>query len=95
MNNVDLSLNRGEILGLVGDNAAGKSTLMKILSGVYLPDNGEVFFKGKRVAFHSPSDSREIGIEMIYQDLAVADNKILRLYLSVTVCLTYLKWETE
>ncbi len=74
LKNVDLVLNRGEILGLVGDNAAGKSTLMKILSGVYSPDEGEVFFEGKRVEFHSPSDSRKLGIEMIYQDLAVADN---------------------
>lgn len=74
LNNVNLVLNQGDILGLVGDNAAGKSTLMKILSGIYLPDKGEIFFEGRKVEFHYPRDSRKLGIEMIYQDLAVADN---------------------
>ena len=74
LNNVNLVLNQGDILGLVGDNAAGKSTLMKILSGVYLPDKGEIFLEGRKVEFRYPKDSRGLGIEMIYQDLAVADN---------------------
>ena len=74
LNNVNLVLNQGDILGLVGDNAAGKSTLMKILSGIYLPDKGEIFFQGKKAEFRFPRDSRKLGIEMIYQDLAVADN---------------------
>lgn len=74
LNNVNLVLNQGDILGLVGDNAAGKSTLMKILSGTYIPDKGEIFFEGRKVEFHFPRDSRKLGIEMIYQDLAVADN---------------------
>jgi len=74
LNNVNLVLNQGDILGLVGDNAAGKSTLMKILSGIYLPDKGEIFFEGRKVEFRFPRDSRKLGIEMIYQDLAVADN---------------------
>jgi len=71
---VDLELNHQEVLGLVGDNAAGKSTLMKILSGVYAPDEGEIFMGGKRVEFASPADSRSLGIEMIYQDLAIVPN---------------------
>jgi len=74
LNNVNLVLNQGDILGLVGDNAAGKSTLMKILSGTYVPDKGEIFFEGRKVEFRFPRDSRKLGIEMIYQDLAVADN---------------------
>ena len=71
---VDLELSHGETLGLVGDNAAGKSTLVKILSGVYAPDQGEVFVQGQKVEFASPADSRRLGIEMIYQDLAIVPN---------------------
>jgi len=71
---VDLELNHGEVLGLVGDNAAGKSTLVKILSGVYTPDEGEIFMEGDKVEFASPADSRRLGIEMIYQDLAIVPN---------------------
>ncbi|MDR5709021.1 MAG: ATP-binding cassette domain-containing protein [Armatimonadota bacterium] len=71
---VDLVLNAGEILGLVGDNAAGKSTLMKILSGAYQLDEGEIVFEGRRVRFASPADARALGIEMVYQDLALCEN---------------------
>ena len=70
----DLDLGHREVLGLVGDNAAGKSTLMKVLTGVHKPDEGEIHFDGKPVHFHSPQDSRAIGIEMIYQNLALAPN---------------------
>jgi ABC-type sugar transport system ATPase subunit len=70
----DLELGRGEVLGLVGDNAAGKSTFMKILTGVHRPDAGQILFEGRPVAFHSPRDSRALGIEMIYQNLALAPN---------------------
>jgi simple sugar transport system ATP-binding protein len=70
----DLSLWPNEVLGLVGDNAAGKSTLMKVLTGVHRPDAGEIFFEGRPVTFHSPRDSRARGIEMIYQNLALAQN---------------------
>jgi ABC-type sugar transport system ATPase subunit len=70
----DLDLGRGEVLGLVGDNAAGKSTLMKILTGVHKPDEREIHFDGEQVHFHSPQDSRAMGIEMIYQNLALAPN---------------------
>src|SRR5215204_343357 len=68
----DLRLWPNEVLGLVGDNAAGKSTLMKILTGVHQPDAGEIRFEDAPVSFQSPRDSRAIGIEMIYQNLALA-----------------------
>jgi simple sugar transport system ATP-binding protein len=70
----DLDLGHREVLGLVGDNAAGKSTLMKILTGVHKPDEGEINFDGEQAHFHSPQDSRAVGIEMIYQNLALAPN---------------------
>jgi simple sugar transport system ATP-binding protein len=71
---VDLVLNRGEILGLVGDNAAGKSTLMKMLTAVHEPDEGEIFIEGEPVKIDSPRKARELGIEMIYQDFSLAPN---------------------
>ncbi len=71
---VDLRLDRREVLGLVGDNGAGKSTLMKVLTGVHQPDAGEIFFEGQQIQFATPHDSRMIGIEMVYQDLALAGN---------------------
>jgi ABC-type sugar transport system ATPase subunit len=71
---VALELHEGEVLGLVGDNAAGKSTLMKILSGAYIPDEGEIFINGQKVRITNPEDSRTLGIEMVYQDFALADN---------------------
>jgi len=71
---VDLLLHKNEVLGLVGDNAAGKSTLMKVLSGAYIPDEGEILIDGKEVYFTSPWDARQHGIEMVYQDLALANN---------------------
>lgn len=71
---VDLRLERREVLGLVGDNGAGKSTLMKVLTGVHQPDGGQILFQGRTVHFSSPHDSREMGIEMVYQDLALAGN---------------------
>jgi simple sugar transport system ATP-binding protein len=71
---VDLVLHHNEVLGLVGDNAAGKSTLMKILSGAYIPNEGEIFIEGKKAHIINPWDARRQGIEMVYQDLALADN---------------------
>jgi simple sugar transport system ATP-binding protein len=71
---VDLVLNHGEVLGLVGDNAAGKSTLMKVLSGAYIPDEGEILIEGNKVHMADPLDARRLGIEMVYQDLALANN---------------------
>jgi simple sugar transport system ATP-binding protein len=74
LRDVNFHLNRGEVLGVVGDNGAGKSTLMKILSGLYAPSAGEILFEGRPVAFASPRDARDIGIEMVYQDFALAGN---------------------
>jgi len=71
---VDLVLHHNEVLGLVGDNAAGKSTLMKILSGAYIPDEGEILIEGKKAHIVNSWDARQQGIEMVYQDLALADN---------------------
>ena len=71
---VDLALHHNEVLGLVGDNAAGKSTLMKVLSGAYIPDGGEILIEGKRTSFANPMDARRQGIEMVYQDYALANN---------------------
>jgi simple sugar transport system ATP-binding protein len=71
---VDLVLHHNEVLGLVGDNAAGKSTLMKVLSGAYIPDEGEIFIEGKKAHISDPLDARRQGIEMVYQDLALAND---------------------
>jgi len=71
---VNLQLLPGEILGLVGDNSAGKSTLMKTLTGAYQRDSGDVFIAGQPVNFKSPHESRDAGIEMIYQDFALCGN---------------------
>jgi simple sugar transport system ATP-binding protein len=71
---VDLVLHHNEVLGLVGDNAAGKSTLMKVLSGVYRADEGEVFIEGNKVQLSDPLTARTLGIEMVYQDLSLVDH---------------------
>jgi simple sugar transport system ATP-binding protein len=74
LRDVDFQVQPAEVVGLVGDNAAGKSTLMKVLTGVYRPDGGEIWFDERRVHFTTPLDSRNAGIEMVYQDLALAEN---------------------
>lgn len=71
---VDLEVAPGEVLGVVGDNGAGKTTLMKILSGLHQPTDGQVLVNGQEVQFGSPRDARKLGIEMVYQDLALAGN---------------------
>jgi len=70
---IDFDLYEGEILGIVGDNGAGKSTLIKILSGVYKKDDGEVYYYGDKVEINNPMDAKELGIETVYQDLALVD----------------------
>ena len=61
-------------MALVGDNGAGKSTLIKGIAGIQTFDSGEVFFDGNHVSIHSPKDASRLGIEVVYQDLALADN---------------------
>ncbi|WP_028291967.1 ATP-binding cassette domain-containing protein [Oceanobacter kriegii] len=68
----DFELRRGEILAVIGDNGAGKSSLIKALSGALVPDSGEVLLDGKKMKFKSPMDARKAGIETVYQNLAVA-----------------------
>ncbi len=70
---IDFKLERGEIVGLVGDNGAGKSTLVKTLCGAHQPTGGQIFLEGEEVHFTSPKESREKGIEVVYQDLALAN----------------------
>ena len=74
LKDANLSLSPGEVLGVFGDNGAGKSTLMKVLSGLYNPSEGSIYFEGKEVFFSSPRDSQDLGIEMVYQDLSLAEN---------------------
>ena len=74
LHRVDFRLKPGEILGMVGDNSAGKSTLMKILTGAYHRDSGDVLVEDAHTNFRSPHESRDRGIEMIYQDFALCGN---------------------
>lgn len=74
LENVNLVVQPREVVGLVGDNGAGKSTLMKILTGAHQPTAGEILLQGKAAHFNSPHESRLAGIEMVYQDLALAGN---------------------
>ena len=74
LSDVSLQLYPGEVLGVVGDNGAGKSTLMKCLSGLHPPSAGEILVEGRPVRLASPADARALGIEMVYQDLALAGN---------------------
>lgn len=71
---VDLDVYPGECVGLIGDNAAGKSTLTKIISGTYIPDAGTISVDGEEVRFSNPSDARARNIEMVFQDLSLCDH---------------------
>jgi D-xylose transport system ATP-binding protein len=71
---VDFHVSAGEVMALVGDNGAGKSTLIKCIAGIYPIDSGQILFDGNPVHIHGPKDSAGLGIEVVYQDLALADN---------------------
>ncbi len=74
LRDVDFEVYSGEVVGLVGDNGAGKSTLVKTIAGVNVPDTGEIFVNGQRAHIIGPSDATHLGIETVYQDLALCDN---------------------
>src|SRR4029078_11305576 len=71
---VDFEVRAGEIMALVGDNGAGKSTMIKCIAGTHSADSGEILFEGKEVHIHGPKDAARLGIEVVYQDLALCDN---------------------
>jgi ABC-type sugar transport system ATPase subunit len=71
---MDMQIFPGEVVGLLGDNGAGKSTLIKMISGVYHPDEGQILFQGREIRMASPADALQLGIETLYQDLALAEN---------------------
>jgi D-xylose transport system ATP-binding protein len=74
LDNVDFEVRSGEVMALVGDNGAGKSTLIKCVAGIHPIDGGEILFDGKKVDIHGPKDAARLGIEVVYQDLALCDN---------------------
>lgn len=74
LSNVDFDVRTGEVMALVGDNGAGKSTLIKGIAGIFPFDSGQMFWEGKPVKIHGPRDVAALGIEIVYQDLALADN---------------------
>ena len=74
LENVDLKVHAGECLGVVGDNGAGKSTLMKVLAGAYAADEAIFSIDGKRVTIGTPHDASHLGIQIVYQDLALCEN---------------------
>jgi simple sugar transport system ATP-binding protein len=83
LEDVSIRLARGEVLGLIGDNGAGKSTFIKILTGFHRPDHGRLFIDGEEVTLRSVSHARELGIETVYQDLALVDQ--LPVYLNMNL----------
>jgi D-xylose transport system ATP-binding protein len=74
LHDVDFAVHPGQVTALVGDNGAGKSTLVKIIAGIYGRDSGDYFFDGQQVEVHGPRDVAALGVEVVYQDLALCDN---------------------
>ena len=74
LSEVDFEVRPGEVMALVGDNGAGKSTLIKCVAGIHSADSGEIVFDGEPVHIHGPKDAAKLGIEVVYQDLALCDN---------------------
>jgi D-xylose transport system ATP-binding protein len=74
LDDVDFEVRPGEVMALVGDNGAGKSTLVKCIAGTHSADSGQILFEGKEVTIHGPKGAARLGIEAVYQDLALCDN---------------------
>jgi D-xylose transport system ATP-binding protein len=74
LDDVDFEVRAGEVMALVGDNGAGKTTLVKCVAGTHAADSGRILFEGKEVHIHGPKDAARLGIEVVYQDLALCDN---------------------
>jgi D-xylose transport system ATP-binding protein len=74
LTDVDFEVRNGEVMALVGDNGAGKSTLIKCIAGTHSADGGRILFEGEEVHIHGPKDAAQLGIEVVYQDLALCDN---------------------
>jgi D-xylose transport system ATP-binding protein len=74
LEDVDFEVRAGEVMALVGDNGAGKSTLIKCIAGIYSIDEGDVYSDGRKVSINGPKDAARLGIEVVYQDLALCDN---------------------
>jgi D-xylose transport system ATP-binding protein len=74
LTDVEFQVRPGEVMALVGDNGAGKSTLVKCIAGTHMPDTGQMFFDGREIHVHTPKDAARLGIEVVYQDLALCDN---------------------
>src|SRR5260370_934458 len=74
LSGVDMEVRSGEVMALVGDNGAGKSTLIKCIAGTHSADSGEIVFEGREVNIHGPKAAARLGIEVVYQDLALCDN---------------------
>ncbi len=73
LDGVDFTVQEQQVMALLGDNGAGKSTLIKILTGVHMPDEGQIYFEGQPVNIRSPRDARALGVETVYQDLALVN----------------------
>jgi D-xylose transport system ATP-binding protein len=74
LTDVDFEVKPGEVMALVGDNGAGKSTLVKCIAGTHMADSGQLVFEGREIHVHTPKDAARLGIEVVYQDLALCDN---------------------
>src|SRR4051794_29469935 len=74
LSDVHMDVRAGEVVALVGDNGAGKSTLVKVISGVYAPDEGDITFAGRKITVSGPSEAQALGIATVFQDLALCDN---------------------
>ncbi|MBY8853158.1 ATP-binding cassette domain-containing protein, partial [Saccharothrix sp. MB29] len=74
LHDIDFAVHPGQVTALVGDNGAGKSTLVKSIAGIHPMDSGQVLFNGREVTIHGPREAADLGIEVVYQDLALCDN---------------------